>query len=379
MSAALAPGSELGVFGGGQLGRMFALAAARLGYRVAVFAPEGGSPTGQVAHRAVRAAYSDLEAVEEFARSVDVVTFEFENVPADTIAACAKHAPVRPPGELLHASQERLREKAALVQLGLPVAEHRPITNQTELDAAVAGHAFPAVLKTAAWGYDGKGQVRVAAAADLERAWGELERAPAVLESFVPFESELSVVAARGLDGSLALYEPMRNVHENHILDVTVFPAQIAAGTRDQAHEIARTLLEGFDVCGVLCVELFLMADGSLLVNEIAPRPHNSGHVTIDAHVSSQFENQVRAVCGLPLGSVEPLAPAGAMANLLGDLWDRGEPDWSAALARPGVRLHLYGKGEARPGRKMGHLSVLAPSADEAERRIREARASLLS
>ncbi len=374
MSSPILPGSELGVLGGGQLGRMFALAARRMGYRVSVFAPEDDTPAGQIAFREVRASYDDLDAVADFARTVDVVTFEFENVPTGTVEAASRHAPVRPAGRLLYATQERLREKAALVDLGLPVAVHAAIESAEELARAAEQVGFPAILKTAAWGYDGKGQARIERAEELERAWKEIGGGRAVLEVLVPFEAEISVIGARGLDGSIALYEPFLNRHENHILDVTVFPAGITEATRREAQRIARAVLEGFDVCGVLCVELFLLEGGELLVNEVAPRPHNSGHVTIDAHVTSQFEEQVRAVCGLPLGAVEPLAPAGAMANLLGDLWESRAPAWDAALSDPGLRLHLYGKAEPRPGRKMGHLSVIAATAEEAERRVRAAR-----
>ncbi len=380
MSAApILPGATLGVLGGGQLGRMFALAARRMGYRVAVLVPGDDSPTGQVADREISARYDDLEAVEELARSVEVVSFEFENVPSATVAAAARHAPLRPPGALLHASQNRLREKRALGGLGLPVAPHAAVETPDDLGAAARRVGFPAILKTAAWGYDGKGQRRVESEAGLEAAWRELGAGPSVLEAEVPFVAEISIVGARGLDGEVALYEPFLNHHAAHILDVTVVPAPVTAATRAEAEAIGRAVLEGFDVAGLLCVEMFLLEDGGLVVNEVAPRPHNSGHLTIDAHVTSQFEQQVRAVCGLPLGSVDRLGPAAAMANLLGDLWSpEGPPRWPAALADPAVRLHLYGKGEMRPGRKMGHLTVVAADAAEAERRVRNARSALV-
>ncbi len=377
MSAPILPGAVLGVLGGGQLGRMFALAARRLGYRVTVFAPEDDTPAGQIADEEVRAPYDDLGAVERFAASVEVVTFEFENVPADTAAAAARHAPVRPAGALLHTTQDRLREKRALRGLGLPVADFAPLERPADLDAARREVPGAGVLKTASWGYDGKGQRRVEGPDALAAAWDELGRARAVLEAFVPFEREVSVVGARGLDGSVALYEPFENAHANHVLDVTSWPARVPPRTRDAALAVARAVLEGLDVVGVLCVELFVLPDGELLVNELAPRPHNSGHLTIDACATSQFEQQVRAVCGLPLGAVEPLTPGAAMANLLGDLWEAAEPDWPAALALPGVRLHLYGKAEPRPGRKMGHLTVTGAGAEEAAGRARAARAAL--
>ena len=374
MSAPILPGAVLGVLGGGQLGRMFTLAARRMGYRVSVFAPEDDTPAGQIAYRETRAPYEDLAAVERFARDVDVVTFEFENVPAATAAAVARHAPVRPNGELLHLTQHRGREKAGLMSLGLPVAPHARVTTRAELLAAGALVGSPAVLKTAAWGYDGRGQQRVERPADLAAAWASLGEAPAVLERLIPFAAELSVVGARGLDGRIALYEPVLNRHVDHVLDVTLCPAPVPPATRKDALAIARAVLEGLSVVGVLCVELFLLEDGALLVNELAPRPHNSGHVTIDAHRCCQFEQQVRAVCGLPLSSTERTAPAAAMVNLMGDLWSTGVPDWEAALRDPDVRLHLYGKDRPKPGRKMGHLTVAASSLDEAERRALAAR-----
>jgi 5-(carboxyamino)imidazole ribonucleotide synthase len=377
MISALPPGSVLGVLGGGQLGRMFTLAARRMGYAVSVFAPEDDTPAGQIAYREIRASYEDLDAVERFAREVAVVTFEFENVPAATAQAAARHAPVRPSGRLLHLTQDRIREKRALTAHGLPVAPFAVLLSAADLDAAASGVGFPAVLKTASWGYDGHGQRLVPDAEELEAAWRALGEVPAVLERFVPFAAELSVVGARGLDGAFALYEPVLNRHRDHVLDATLCPAPVSSRVRGEALAIAREALERFDVVGVLCVELFLLADGALLVNELAPRPHNSGHLTLDAHVCCQFEQQVRAVCGLPLGSTERKAPAAAMVNLLGDCWSGGPPDFAAALADPGVRLHLYGKREARPGRKMGHLTVTDATPENAERRALAARAAL--
>lgn len=377
MTGALLPGARLGVLGGGQLGRMFALAARRLGYRVGVLAPGSDGPAGQVADLVVDAAYDDLAAVEDFARQVDVLTFEFENVSAAAVEAAARHVPVRPAGSFLHLTQDRAREKEGLRALGLPTAPFAVLREEDDLAAAAKAIGFPAILKTSSWGYDGLGQRRIEDAGGLAAAWEDLDRLPCVLEGLVPFVEELSVVGARGVDGDLALYEPVLNRHERHILDLTLCPAPVAAATLDAAHDIARTILEVHEVVGVLCVELFLLADGALVVNEIAPRPHNSGHLTIDAHACSQFEQQVRAVCGLPLGSTAAKRPAAAMANLLGDLWRGGEPDWAAALALEGVALHLYGKGEPRRGRKMGHLTVTAADVEEAGRRALEARARL--
>jgi 5-(carboxyamino)imidazole ribonucleotide synthase len=364
------------VIGGGQLGRMFTLAARRMGYRVSVFAPHDDTPAGQIAYREVRAPYEDLAAVHEFARSVSVVTFEFENIPAATVEAAAEHAPVRPAGSLLHTTQHRRREKQALGQAGVPVTPYALVDTADELVAAVKELGTPCVLKTAAWGYDGKGQVRIDDAGQARSAWDEIDGQPAVLEAFVSFDREISVVGARGLDGELAIYEPFENHHVDHILDVTVSPPQLAPGVAEEAKEITRTLLESWDVVGVICVEMFLLDDGKLLVNEVAPRPHNSGHLTIDAHHCSQFEQQVRAVCGLPLGSTEVVAPA-AMVNLLGDLWESGTPNWVGAMRTPGVMLHLYAKDEARPGRKMGHITAFGRDPAEARQRALAARQAL--
>lgn len=375
--SALPPGATLGVFGGGQLGRMFGIAARQLGYRFAVFSDDEDGPAAQVADWSVTGAYDDESAVADFARRVDAVTFEFENVPAIAGETAARFVPVRPDGSLLHTVQDRLREKLGLSGLGLRVAPFASITTEAELEAAALAIPGAGVLKTSSFGYDGKGQVRVASAADLPAAWESLGRVPAVLEEMIPFQEEVSVVAARGAGGEVSVYEPFSNEHVDHILDVTACPARLSPETLAEIHRIAGVVLEGFDVVGVLCIELFLLEDGGVLVNEIAPRPHNSGHLTIDAHVCSQFQNQARAVAGMPLGSGERIGPPAAMANLLGDIWEGGEPRWGAALAMPGVSLHLYGKTEARPGRKMGHLTAVAPTVDEAVKLVRAARAAL--
>lgn len=376
MTAPTLPGATLGVLGSGQLGRMFAIAARRLGYRVHVFSPDDDTPTGQVADVEWRADYGDLSAVARFAEQVDVVTFEFENVPVETINVVDRHAPCRPAGEVLHTTQQRLREKTFLKTAGIPRAEFLPIRSDEDLQAVDPDRMLPGVLKTAAWGYDGKGQARVQSADELRDAWEELGRQEAVLEQFVNFELELSVVIARGQDGEVATYGPMVNSHRNHILDLSVWPSELPDRVVKEAIEIARSIVNDLNVVGVVCVEYFLANDGRLLVNEIAPRPHNSGHLTVDAHATCQFEQQVRAVCGLPLGSAEPLRPA-AMANLLGDLWTDGEPAWANALQDGAVKLHLYGKQEPRPGRKMGHLTVLADTAEDAAQRALAARERL--
>lgn len=387
---AILPGATVGVLGGGQLGRMLALAARAMGYRVRVYSPEAGGPAGQVADREHAGAYDDLDAVREFARAVDVVTFEFENVAAEAAAAAAEHAPVRPAGRVLHVCQNRLREKGFLAGAGFPVAPFRAVRSPAELRAALdelTGSSLRgarAVLKTSGWGYDGKGQEVLGPAADAAEAWLRLAGSEAslrldpeaILEAFVDFEREISVVAARALDGSMATYGPIANDHRRHVLDVSVAPAPVAPVLAAEARDLAEAVLHELDVVGVLCVEMFVTREGRLLINELAPRPHNSGHYTIDACVTSQFEQQLRAVCGLPLGSTAQHRPA-AMANLLGDLWAGGEPDWAAALALPDVKLHLYGKAEPRPGRKMGHLTALAGDGETARRKVLAARAAL--
>ena len=364
-SKPIQPGATLGVLGSGQLGRMFAIAARRMGYRVHTLSPDADSPTGQVADVEVTADYADQDAVAKFARQVSVVTFEFENVPSETTDVVAQFAPVRPAGQVLHITQHRLREKTYLSEHGFPVTPFRAIRSAEELETAVRDLGCPAVLKTAGWGYDGKGQIKIHSATEAASAWRQLATSEAILEGFVNFRLEVSVVAARGLDGAFAHFGVMENAHSNHILDVTVAPARISPKIAAEAEAIARGVLEALDVVGVLCVEMFLTQDDRLLINELAPRPHNSGHLTFDANVTSQFEQQVRAICGLPLGSTELLRPA-AMANLLGDIWADGEPCWAEALKLPEVKLHLYGKASARPGRKMGHLTALADSADQA-------------
>jgi 5-(carboxyamino)imidazole ribonucleotide synthase len=375
-SLPILPGATLGVLGSGQLGRMCALAARRMGYRVRTYSPDRDTPTGQVADSETVASYEDLDAAREFARTVDAVTFEFENVPAETVAAVAQIVPTRPSGEVLHTTQNRLREKTFLSRRGFPVTAFRRVTTLAELQAGLGETGYPAILKTAGFGYDGKGQRRIDSAAEAEDAFNSLAGREGILEAFVRFERELSVVAARASGGSTVNFGVVENTHARHILDHTVAPAALPPRVAREATRIAESLLAELDVVGVLCVELFLTADGRLFVNELAPRPHNSGHFTIDACRASQFEQQVRATCGLPLGSTEQLRPA-AMVNLLGDLWQGGEPDWAAALADRRVSLHLYGKRGARPGRKMGHLTALADSTGEALRAALEARERL--
>jgi 5-(carboxyamino)imidazole ribonucleotide synthase len=370
------PGSIIGVLGSGQLGRMFAIAARRMGYRVHTFSPETDTPTGQIADVEIKAQYDDLHAVRSFAAAVDVVTFEFENVHSTTAEAAAEYAPVRPGGRVLHTTQHRLREKTFLAANGFPVTPFRSVLSLEDLRAALAEFGYPSILKTAGFGYDGKGQSRITTPEEAEPAYIATGRQEMILEAFVDFACELSVVAARGMDGAFAHWGVIENSHRHHILDLSIAPARVSPEIEREAIGITRAVLEELEVVGVLCVEFFLTRDGRLLINEMAPRPHNSGHLTFDACVTSQFEQQLRAVCGLPLGSTELLRPA-AMANLLGDLWQQGEPRWSAACAFPEVKLHLYGKLEPKPGRKMGHLTAMAPTVEEAAKLVSEARRAL--
>jgi 5-(carboxyamino)imidazole ribonucleotide synthase len=388
------PGSTIGVLGSGQLGRMFAIAARKMGYRVHTLSPDYDTPTGQVADLEIVADYDDLERVREFAQHVDVVTFEFENVSATATETCARFAPVRPAGHVLHTTQHRLREKTFLQSHGFPVTPFSPIATLEDLRAALARQGLPAILKSAGFGYDGKGQFKITTPDQAEAAWNAVTSSlpippsphlpSAVLESFVHFECELSVVAARSAAGEFAHWGVIENDHVNHILDLSIAPATVSPALHHDAIEITRGILEALGVVGVCCVEFFLTRDGKLLVNELAPRPHNSGHLTFDASLTSQFEQQLRAVCNLPLGDTRLHSPA-AMAQLLGDLWlpDAKEgrepfsPNWPAALADPSIKLHLYGKAEPRKGRKMGHLTALAPTAATARDLVLAARAAL--
>ncbi len=355
-AGALPPGSTIGILGGGQLGRMTALAAARLGCRSHVFCPERDSPTAQVTDRSTLSAYDDLAELKRFAASVDVATYEFENIPHDTVAALAKWVPVRPGLMALSMCQDRIAEKEFISGLGVAVAPYRSVPASDALIGALAEIGSPAVLKSTRMGYDGKAQAVIHGPEDVADARDRIGEQPAILEGFVDFDFELSVIAARGLNGTIACYPPVENRHRDHILAETIVPAALTASEARAAEDIARSLIEALDVVGLLAVEMFHTADGRLLVNELAPRPHNSGHWTMDACATSQFEQLVRAICGLPLGSVDRHADA-VMSNLIGAEADR----WPALLAEPGARLHLYGKAEARPGRKMGHVTRLTP------------------
>jgi 5-(carboxyamino)imidazole ribonucleotide synthase len=355
----LYPPASLGVLGGGQLGRMFVQAAQRLGFRTVVLAASADAPAAQVAHEVVVGPPDDLRALKNFAARVDAVTVEFENVSAPALRWLARKVPTRPGWKTVWVSQNRLREKGFLSRHGLPLAPWCPIRSEEALDEAARRLGTPLILKTAASGYDGKGQVRVEDPAELPSAWAALNRVPAVAEAVVSFTREVSVIVARGRDGRSVTYPVFENRHARHILDATVCPAPIGPAASQQARELAEAVSQALGTVGLLTVEFFVDEAGDLLINELAPRPHNSGHLTIEAAITSQFEQQVRALAGLPLGVADLVCPA-AMVNLLGDLWQGGEPRWEAPWqVDPGVKLHLYGKRTPAPGRKMGHLTVL--------------------
>ena len=354
--AALPPGSTIGIMGGGQLGRMTAMAAARLGYRTVILTPEPDSPAAQVTDRTIFADYTDEEALARFADLVDVATYEFENVPTEPVTWLAERIPVRPGARVLRVAQDRLREKDFITRLGIGTTRYRGASSFAQLRGVLADIGRPAVLKSTTLGYDGKGQATIHEDTDLALAWRQMGAAVGIVEQFVDFAYEASIIVARGQDGAMSCFAPVENRHRNHILAETIVPAPMSPETAAEADRIARTIAEALDLVGLVCVELFVTRDGALLVNEIAPRPHNSGHWTIDACVTSQFEQLVRAVTGLPLGSTERLADA-RMENLLGDEIER----WQEILSDPRAKLHLYGKTEARPGRKMGHVTRLFP------------------
>ncbi|RJS95237.1 5-(carboxyamino)imidazole ribonucleotide synthase [Salinisphaera sp. Q1T1-3] len=370
------PGATIGVLGSGQLGRMLGLSARRMGYRLATLSPGRDTPMGQIADLEMVADYMDLDAVADFAARVDVVTFEFENVPFEAAATAAERVPVRPGGRVLHVAQHRRREKDFLHEAGFPTAPFEHVPDRATLDAAIARLGTPCVLKTAGFGYDGKGQAVIRAPEEADAAWQSIGQGEAVLEGFVDFACEVSVVAARGLDGAFAHYGVTENRHRDHILDVSIPDAELDPAVSARAIEIAHGVLEALNVVGVLCVEFFIGRDGSVVVNELAPRPHNSGHFSFDACVTGQFEQQLRSVCGLPLGNTQRLRPS-AMVNLLGELWSAGEPDWARVLDDPDLKLHLYGKQAARPGRKMGHMTVFGADREDAAARAIAAREKL--
>ncbi|MDH4149377.1 MAG: 5-(carboxyamino)imidazole ribonucleotide synthase [Betaproteobacteria bacterium] len=358
------PDAMLGMLGGGQLGRMFTLAAHSMGYRVTVLDPDPLSPAGAIADVHLKAAYQDREALQQLADTCAAVTTEFENVPAESLRWLASHCTVRPAGDAVAVAQDRIREKAFVKSCGIAVAPYAVV--ESEADVAKTGSAlFPAILKRARFGYDGKGQARVANADEARKAFVELGSESCVLEQRIALKCELSAVVARGADGIGRAFPVAENRHRNGILDVCIVPARVTPELAQRAEQWALTIAEKLNYCGVLAVEFFVSEAGELLVNEMAPRPHNSGHYTMDACATSQFEQQVRTLCGLPLGAPKLLSPV-VMVNLLGEAWQHGQPLWERVFNVPEAKLHLYGKHEARAGRKMGHYTVLGESADTA-------------
>lgn len=367
------PGSAIGILGGGQLGRMLALSAQQMGYRVIGYTTEHDSPISQVCSKTIVSSFEDVDALRLFAREASLVTLEFENIPVTSYKVVAEETRVAPSVTALQISQNRLREKTYLQDHGFPVVTFAHVRNADELFDALEKTGYPAVLKTCGYGYDGKGQRVITDKVDAIKYYEELGRSDCIVEQYVRYDKEISVIGARGTYGEVKAFGPIENVHKNHILDLSSVPARINWRLAAEAIEITCAVMESLDICGLLCVEFFLVGPDRLLINEIAPRPHNSGHYSLDACPTSQFEQHIRAITGLPLGKTEPHSAA-AMANLLGDLWTHGDPEWSYTLEIPDVHLHLYGKTEARPGRKMGHLTACSRWAEEAQEIVMKAR-----
>lgn len=371
------PGSSIGIVGGGQLGRMLAGEARRMGYRVQVFDPDPESPAAALADRHWCSAFSERGALEEFATAADVITYEFENIPAESLFLLEGTRPVLPSPEILQICQDRLREKAFLVRERCPVAAFSPVEHAGDLERALRTVGTPSLLKTARLGYDGKGQEEILLPADLEPAWRRLGGVPAILEKKVRIEAELSAIVGRSAGGAVTVFPIPRNFHRDGVFDYSLVPSGLAEPVERAAKEIAVAIVSALRLVGVLAVEFFLVQGGELLVNELAPRPHNSGHFTLDACVTSQFEQQLRAVAGLPLGDASLRGPI-VLRNILGDAWAQGEPDWASLLSLPGLRLHLYGKRRPAAKRKMGHYSVVSPSLADARALDERAQAILL-
>ena len=369
LESPLNPGSTIGIIGGGQLGRMLAIAARQMDYKTVVLDPDSNCPAGQVADRVVRSDYSDLKASSELAALADVVTYEFENVDADSVSSAEKHKPVRPSSSVLRTTQNRLHEKKALLQAGIPVANFRKVDSLRDLEDAASVLGYPMVLKTATEGYDGKGQSIIDGERDLAISYDQLSarNVDLIVEQFVSFKAEVSTICARTIDGMTATFDPAENIHRNHILDTSIVPARIDESVTDKARIIATDIAEKLDVIGLIAVEMFVTQENDILVNELAPRPHNSGHYTMDGCDTSQFEQLVRILAGMPITLPKLHSPT-VMVNLLGEIWEDtdGNPDWQRALELPGVSLHLYGKSAARVGRKMGHINVVAETVEEA-------------
>ncbi|ADE55034.1 5-(carboxyamino)imidazole ribonucleotide synthase [Coraliomargarita akajimensis] len=363
----ITPGQTIGVLGGGQLGRMLMLAGRALGYRFHVFEPKGPCAAGMVADKEINAEYSDEAALKAFAEGVDVITLEFENIPAEVVDMLSAIKPVLPGKQALHICQHRQREKDFLKSTGLPCAPFEYADSAASLKTAIETVGTPCVIKTAAFGYDGKGQIKINAfddSVDCDTLWTRLGEPPrVVIEKWIHHAGEFSVICARKADGSKITFPMAENVHVDHILHASIVPARVTDTTREAGEALARDIADKLEVVGLIAVELFLDEDGSLIVNEMAPRPHNSGHYTMDGCVTSQFEQHIRAVTNLPFGSTRLHCPT-VMINLLGDVWKNGEPDWSGLLADPMAKLHLYDKGEPRPARKMGHFTILGDDVD---------------
>jgi 5-(carboxyamino)imidazole ribonucleotide synthase len=372
------PGALLGVLGGGQLGRMFVHAAQAMGYRVTVLDPDPHAPAAAAADHHLCAPYDDPQALDELAATCAAVTTEFENVPADALRRLAEHTRVAPSADAVAIAQDRIREKNFIRDAGLSVVPFAVLRSAADISADACAGCLPGIVKTARLGYDGKGQVRVETLEEVRAAFAELKNVPCILEKRVDLACEISVVLARSTDGAVRCFPVGENQHRGGILDLTIVPARISPATAASALDMATRLATALDYVGTLGVELFVLQGGEVLVNEMAPRPHNSGHYTQDATRSSQFDQQVRAMCGLPLGDPQLMSPV-AMLNVMGDMWATGTPDWASVLAHDGARLHLYGKREARPGRKMGHINVLAGNADAAVTAAESLRHALVS
>ena len=369
LESPLNPGSTIGIIGGGQLGRMLAMAARQMDYKTVVLDPDSNCPAGQVADRVIRSEYSDLKASSELAALADVVTYEFENVDADSVSSAEKHKPVRPSSTVLRTTQNRLHEKKALLEAGIPVANFRKVDSLKDLEDAASVLGYPMVLKTATEGYDGKGQSIIHGEHDLAISYDQLNarNVELIVEQFVSFKAEVSTICARTADGMTATFDPSENIHRNHILDTSIVPARIDESVAYKARIVATNIAEKLDVIGLIAVEMFVTQENDILVNELAPRPHNSGHYTMDGCDTSQFEQLVRVLAGMPITLPKLHSPT-VMVNLLGEIWEDtgGNPDWQRALELPGVSLHLYGKSGARVGRKMGHINVVAETVEEA-------------
>jgi len=369
LESPLNPGSTIGIIGGGQLGRMLAMAARQMDYRTIVLDPDSNCPAGQVADEVIRSEYSDIKASSELAALADVVTYEFENVDADSVSSAEKHKPVRPSSSVLRTTQNRFHEKKALLEAGIPVANFRKVDSLRDLEDAASVLGYPMVLKTATEGYDGKGQSIIHGEHDLAISYDQLNarNVELIVEQFVSFKAEVSTICARTADGMTATFDPSENIHRNHILDTSIVPARIDESVAGKARIVATNIAEKLDVIGLIAVEMFVTQENDILVNELAPRPHNSGHYTMDGCDTSQFEQLVRVLAGMPITLPKLHSPT-VMVNLLGEIWEDtgGNPDWQRALEMPGVSLHLYGKSAARVGRKMGHINVVAETVEEA-------------